>query len=68
MPKNLQNTNYHGAVINCQMAAALQSHPVGEELLRFEQMGDLPFRQSTGGRAANPGTASQFKCQIRLRC
>ena len=40
MPKNLQNTNYHGAVINYQMAAALQSHPVGEELLRFEQMGD----------------------------
>ena len=40
MPKNLQNTNYHGAVINYQMAAALQSHPVGEELLRFEQVGN----------------------------
>lgn len=45
MPNELQNTNYHGAVISKKMAEALQRTPLGQELLRFEKAGDKTVMQ-----------------------
>lgn len=45
MPNELQNTNYHGAVISKNMAEALQRTPLGKELLRFEKAGEKTVMQ-----------------------
>ena len=45
MPKDLQTTNYHGAVISDAMANSLKNTPIGKELLRFEKRGDQNVMQ-----------------------
>ncbi len=46
MPRELQNTNYNGAVVSNEMAAQLKRTPLGEELLRFENAGDKTVMQA----------------------
>ena len=45
MPSNFQNTNYQGAVVSKQLAAALKAHPIGQELLRFDAQGKQTVMQ-----------------------
>lgn len=45
MPSDFQNTNYQGAVISNQLAAALKAHPIGRELLRFDTQGKQTVMQ-----------------------
>lgn len=46
MSKNLQTTNYHGAVVSNEMADALQKTAVGQELFRYERRGNQTILQA----------------------